>query len=222
MTWHTKWTLSSIFGLSALLAPASQTQADVISTFNASGAFVDGSYLSGTVTIDTTTGTTIATDLIANPPQNYVSGLYPLVFNSSAPTSTGLSTGTYSSPGSSFTETRIENDQSGFVFEGLSFDASMLLWLPTPTLMGYRGGTLIPAFPTIPSEMPTEYLAGYPWPNEGDALYDSGFLSPAGSFDTPEPATFVLLAAGLLAIAGIGQYRWRRGSHVRHAAADKH
>lgn len=136
MTWHTKWTLSSMFGLGALLAPASQTQADVISTFNASGAFVDGSYLSGTVTIDITTGTPIATDLIANPPRNYVSGLYPLVFDSSAPTSTGLSTATYSPPGSSFTETRIENDQSGFFFEGLSFDASLAAHANTSGLRG--------------------------------------------------------------------------------------
>jgi len=62
--------LTVLIVVAALGLIAGVSRADTISTFNASGTFQSGSTLSGTVTIDTTTGVVTAVDLTASSPDS--------------------------------------------------------------------------------------------------------------------------------------------------------
>ena len=110
-TWHA---LSFMF---ALLALASQAQADQITTFDATGTFADNSLLSGTLTIDTNSNELTAVNLT-------IGAAVPLAFNYSP------SDFIYTSQG----ETVIE------VFG--SNESTLLLDVPVPTLLGFTSGPL--------------------------------------------------------------------------------
>jgi hypothetical protein len=107
--------LCSWVALGVLVGGMGQAKADTIRTFDATGTFADGAKLSGTVTIDVTTGMATRVNLVAGPP---VSQTF------SGVSSQGLQAGDYfiSAPGQPLNR----------------FDFG----LPTTTLVSYQGGAI--------------------------------------------------------------------------------
>jgi hypothetical protein len=95
---------------------SSPTRADLITTFDATGTFDDGSTLSGTVTIDVTTGGATAIDLTTSPPDPFS---FSTIINQ------------FSTSGRSL-----------IVGDKPAGNAHLIFDIPEANLVGYTGGTL--------------------------------------------------------------------------------
>jgi hypothetical protein len=177
--------------LCALLALAGRVQASPI-VFHASGFFTDNSTLSGTITIDPTTGLATAEDLtISGGTSGYVS---PLVFDATPPALMQL-----------------DNQGAGNVWldsSDLSNTFQLRVDIPGPTLLGYAGGDLVVS--SFPPDGTFFTASG-----EGGANLVSGSLT---AVTTPAPPSIVLLGSALLTVGGFHSVRRRRSSLVCAAA----
>lgn len=158
-------------------------------TFSANGSFTNGAVLSGTVTIDTATGTAVSGDLA-------VSGVA-----AHFTTLVGQSTGP--SPTPFFTELDFANGQA-------TNNVLDLLFKPV-SLVGYAGGDLCHF---TPANCPATnsnlfYVTFYGTSSNGVVADTSVLQAGALSLPAPDPSTFVLLGGGLGALA------WKRRRLVR-------
>jgi hypothetical protein len=112
-----KWALRAVLLLGVMVALASQATAAPV-VFEASGEFEDGTYLEGSITIDTATGKVLSADLIIN----NLPGGGESVFTPSSTTHT--------------------KNTTTMVFAGsyVHEPARLQLTLPVSTLVDYEGG----------------------------------------------------------------------------------
>jgi hypothetical protein len=177
--------------LCAILAVTGQAKASP-TVFDATGTFTDGSSLSGTITIDPTSGLATAEDLfVSGGTSGYVS---PLEFNLIPPALT-----------------QANNQGAGNVWLGgsdLSNNWQLQVDIPGPTLVGYAGSNL------IVSSFPPDgtYFTAF---GEGGANLVSGTLT---AVTTPAPPAIVLLASAVLAAGGFQFVRRRRLSPAAASA----
>jgi len=175
--------------LGALLAFVGQGQASPV-LFDASGSFTDGSTLSGTMTIDPTSGLATAEDLfVSGGTSGYAS---PLEFKLTPPT-------------------QADNQGAGHVWldgSDLSNSWQLRVAIASPNLIAYAGGDL------VVSSFPPDgtFFTAF---GEGGANLVSGTLT---AVTTPAPPTIVLLASAVLAAGGFHFLRRRRLSPVCAAA----
>jgi len=130
---------------------------DTVVTFNASGTFADGATLSGTLTLDTTTGEPMVENLVVSSPDSntytvpngvVITSTYQLIFVSPA---------------------------------GLPFTPVLQVTVPASTLVGYSGGTLCSTTTTCGAGASISAVrAGSGPPYTFDNL-TSGSLTPAGA-----------------------------------------
>ncbi|MGH9608351.1 MAG: hypothetical protein ACRD34_01645 [Bryobacteraceae bacterium] len=145
-----------------------KANADTMTTFNATGAFQDGASLTGTLTIDTTTGTVTASTVEV--PSD----------------ATGLDDIQVGLPG---TVTAIDITTDGNSPE-------LDLYLPVDNLVGYTGGPLGSlADPLTVKAITVETNLFLPT-NNNAVFLNSGALTQASA--VPENATYIMLATGLL------------------------
>jgi hypothetical protein len=173
--------------LAALLAVVGHAQASPV-LFDASGSFTDGSTLSGTITIDPTTGLATAENLsISGGSSGYVS---PLLFDATPPALQ-----------------QQDNQGAGNVWlnsSDVSNSWQLRVDIPGPTLVGYAGGPLVVS--SFPPDG-TYFTAS----GEGGANLLSGSLT---AVTTPAPPTIVLLASALFTAGAFHLVRRRRLSLV--------
>ena len=157
---------------------APYAHADTVTTFNAFGSSFGGEFpLSGTMTIDTTTGVVTAANLFVGFP---------------AGGSGNLTTISVQQPsGTDFDVVVNGPDVDGFAF-------FLQLFFPTTTLKGYQGGSFAPQ---TPSSTPTFVSL------DTMEFAIAGGLTPIATVTTPEPASLLLLGTGLLGVAGIKRRR---------------
>jgi len=174
--------------LGALLAVIGQAKASPV-LFDASGSFTDGSTLSGTITIDPTSGLATAEDLtVSGGTSGYVS---PLTFDLTPPALT-----------------QANNQGAGHVWldgSDLSNSWQLQVDIAKPTLIGYAGGNL------VVSSFPPDgtYFTAF---GEGGANLVSGKLAEVVT--TPAPPTIVLLVSALFTAGAFHFVRRRRLSLV--------
>jgi len=173
--------------LGALLALAGHAKASPV-IFDASGTFTDSSTLSGTITIDPTTGLATAENLsISGGTSGYVS---PLLFVATPPALM-----------------QTDNAGAGNVWldsTDVSNSWQLRVDIPGPTLLGYGGG------PLVISSFPPDgtYFTAF---GEGGANLLSGSLT---AVTTPAPPTIVLLASALFTAGAFHFVRRRQLSLV--------
>ncbi len=176
----TIYTLALCLGLIALAGP-NAVWAD--STFTASGTFGDNSTLSGTLTINTSTG--------------FITGADLTVQYNISPSIT-----------ENFTDILGQTPNS-VDLEGSLF-GELFVYIDASTLVGYPGGplcstSLLSCVGSVVSDLsPGSGVTGVPF---NDFLTSGTLTAPTAS--TPEPPTAVLLAASLLGLAAaLIQKRW--------------
>jgi len=173
--------------LGALLALVGHANASPV-IFDASGTFTDSSTLSGTITIDPTTGLATAENLsISGGTSGYVS---PLLFVATPPALM-----------------QTDNAGAGNVWldsTDVSNSWQLRVDIPGPTLLGYGGG------PLVISSFPPDgtYFTAF---GEGGANLLSGSLT---AVTTPAPPTIVLLGSALFTTGAFHVVRRRRLSLV--------
>jgi hypothetical protein len=157
---------------------SAQAKADTVVNFNISGTFADGATLSGTVTIDTTTGTATGMDVTASTSPT------PITFNTDV--------SSVYAPGDG--EVLIEGYDST-----LSNELVLGVVGSSTVLQGYTGGTLAGTSSTPFS--PASFFA--PGGGEGTPVdLTTGALTAPGTTTTPAPATLTLAATAMLAFVG--------------------
>lgn len=147
-------------------------KADSIKTFVAAGTFQDGATLSGSLQIDITNGDVIGSTLEVAPD---ALGLDIIQGTGSLGNITGIQVGTTAS--------------------GLP---TLDLLLPVGSLVGYSGG-LLGSLSNPLKRAGVDLQTNFLLPAHGQIFLNSGSLSPETA--TPEVATFVMIATGLLLIA---------------------
>jgi len=172
-----------------LFAASLAAHADTIVVFDASGQFhVDLATLSGTVTVDTTTGIITAVDLFVSAPDNYTfNGIYQQSCTLGASSNTCYVT---------------------FDTNGINFATYPILNLvmAVNTFVGYDGGLGTGTAPLNNSSSDLEWVAGSISGTDLEKL-QMGSLTPEPppvAASAPEPSSFVLLgtaALGLIAAA---------------------
>jgi hypothetical protein len=166
----------------AILVLPCLAKADNIVTFNATGTFTDNSTLSGTVTIDTTTGAATAMDVTASSPIS-------ITFNS-------------------YVDSFYSSGDGEYLIEGYDSGAQneLILGVPVSSLIGYGGGALAGVTST-PFDTASEFE---PTGGEGTPVpLDTGALTAPG-MTTPAPATLTLLGTAMLSFAGLCVWRRRQ------------
>jgi hypothetical protein len=165
--------------IAAILAVALPAAAANV-TFDASGTLSDGSVLSGTLTIDTTAGDIVGSDLITTGPSSFT---FVNIVNQS-----------YTQVPGNYNV----GDRNSTSTEDFDFDLPDLGQTP---LAGYDGGSICSASVSCVngggSNLYDLVL------NQGGAYLLSGSLSPA----VPEPTPTILISLGLF---GLGALEFRR------------
>jgi len=207
MTKLAKSVFRAVSVLSVLLALTCQAKADIITTFDVTGTFVDGSSMTGNVKIDTTTGAATAMDITLGAPDSFV-------FSSANP-SYELATFPNYGPSAinqvqsvillSPSITITDNTLGDYLWPDIS------LLTETSSLVGYSGG---PLWGVAPYSAPTPNFGSTQaqFTSHGDNHYlYSGDLVAVSSISTPEPGFLTLLASGFLTAGAFGLYRRPRG-----------
>jgi len=173
----TKYMLALAAALIALLAPRA-VLADTV--FTASGTFSDGSTLSGTVTINTTTGAVTGADLLWT--------------DVAAPLSTDILLGVVfgNLQLSAEDTTGVDYIELDFPFNSQSFP------------VGYAGGPLCSNSDTAGFCYSDTSLAGANLTPTPLVVYlEQGSLTPPAGVPAPEPRGLLLLSIGLLGLMGV-------------------
>jgi hypothetical protein len=201
MTKVSKSVLRAVTVLSVLLALACQAKADQITTFDiVNGHLQDGASVTGTLTIDTSTGAAVSFNVSVGSPDNQLftpSNVYDFfTYPANTP-------GFTDSTGSIFAieKDTVEPVNSGQPEQGRSSGDDLpriVFGIPVPNLIGFDGGPL----------GTSTYEYGYDGPPDftPEVFFSSGSLTP-----TPEPTTITLLVSGFIAFGGYGLYQRRRG-----------
>jgi hypothetical protein len=174
--------------LAAAIVLVGQAQGGVV-TFDATGSFLGGGTLGGTLTIDVTAGVVTASDLTV-----------------SAPISLTFAFIQIQSQCCVFNDYQIQVGASTGVPNGVPY---LALLLPTTTLIGYAGGEIGSI------DQPANGFSSGIQFLSGEALLDVGSLTAAA---VPEPATSLLMASvfGILAtIYGVANRRSLRSFHMK-------
>jgi hypothetical protein len=194
--------------LCVLLTLASQAKADQITTFDVVNAkLADGSAVTGTLNIDTTSGVATSANITIGPPSGVV------VFAPQSPSAPPAPTP--SQPASAFVTSDIYmnslyDDTPGTV--QISFNHSFPTGTPylallvnssTSTLVNFDGAPLL-----LPSDNSPATYSVYGLSGLSGIPFVSGSLAPV-----PEPSTVTLLSTGFLAIGGFGFWRRRASRH---------
>lgn len=169
----TKTGLWMALGLVTLAAPRA-VWADTIIQFNASGTFADGSVLTGTVTIDTTTGLPTGVSL-----------------KTTGPTAVGP-----------LTDLGFGQDEAQFfeiAAQGFNND-DIYLYLDVPNLIGYTGGALCGVSTGCVETVPPNLGAVVSSVTDPVYLTAGGLTLPAA---VPEPSSVMLLGIGFVGLMGI-------------------
>jgi hypothetical protein len=174
-----------------LFATSLTCRADVIKTFDLSGALDNGlgtgtaGSATGTVTIDVTTGVVTALDVVAS---------------TTAASSMGATSTTFTTIGYAGKDPDPADPSYGI--QSLTGPNSLFLSLPVGSLVGYDGSLLCSAVTDCTGE-PSVYNAG-----SSGVGFDSGSLTPEAAA-TPEPSSLALLGSGALGLAGVLRRRKR-------------
>jgi hypothetical protein len=191
---------TKVLGSAAILAAAMVTvsawgdraRADTIVTFNASGTYQDGGALSGTLTIDTTTGTITAADLTVGAPDSFT-------VTSLVSAYTGYSS--------------LEQAYSVDVV-GSSDVPQVILLLATSSLVGYDGSQIY----GVDDLSPGNYASDLTRVDISHSLLESGTMTSNAATPAPEPNTIALLGCGLLGLGLVySRKRSRRDTTAAHA-----
>jgi len=185
--------LASVFTAS-LFAVSLAAHADTIVVFDASGQFhVDLATLSGTVTVDTTTGVVTAVDLFVSAPDDYTfNGIYQQSCTLGSSSDTCFVT--FDTNGTNFATYPILN-----------------LVMAVNTFVGYDGGLGTGQAPLNGSSSDLEWVAGSISGTDLEKL-QMGSLTPEppstlASASTPEPSSFILLGTGALGLMNLSRRR---------------
>jgi hypothetical protein len=197
--------LTSILTAS-LFAVSLAAHADNIVTFDASGLFhADSATLSGTFTVDTTTGIVDAVDLFVSGPDFFTfNGIYAQSCTLGPNSNTCFVT--FDTNGTNFATYPILN-----------------LVLGINTLVGYDGGLGTGQAPLNHSSSDLQFMSGTIAGVDFEKL-QMGSLTPEvpsspNPSPTPEPSSIILLGTGTLGIIGAGR---RRLAEKQDATCDRH
>jgi hypothetical protein len=175
--------LATFFLIVVVASLGQRAKADIMTVFDATGTFTDGSNLSGTVTVDTDSGVVTDLDLIlgfiSDPPSPITFGLSFQALQAG---------GFYEVDGSSSSGDQI----------------SLIINLGSASsLVDYAGGPLANGTDSIS----TSYqLSTGPSSDSPILLFDGALASAASA---PEPSSLIAWS-GLIAVAvGVHRYRWR-------------
>lgn len=180
-----KYALAIALSLIAIAAPKA-ARADSIVLLDVRGMFTGGTSLTGSVTIDATTGSVTAVDLTTT---GNVTGTY---------TDIDLQAVTGVSPNSYF---YFETDDSDGAYLFLTFDQA--------SLTGYSAGSLCSTGATCPfagGDAMSQLYDNTAIPGTEFGLLSSCVTDP---LPTPEPSSLILVGAGLLSLVGIALGRKR-------------
>ena len=183
------------FGIAVLMLGLTTTASATIETLTASGTFDDLATLSGTVTIDNTTGVVTAVNLQVGPPFSFLFDTLP---------ATGLGNGV-SPPNPFFILAFNPTPPSDFNITFLE----LFVFSPTGTPVDYTGGPLCGVStcdPTLPGFRKSflQFISpAGPFVGGDTFLLDGALTLPTA---VPEPSTIAMLGIGLAALG----FRFRR------------